>query len=349
MPRTQTNTNKIGEIEFRRKLAEQFKGEKTVFPFEPNTSEFSSILKSRIKDYTKYFTRLQEKKIPFNLYLEIGGGVGQAAMLIENNFNASGFTSDISFETLVIADKYKKELLLKKMPIRIACDVYNLPFRNRSIPFIFTFQTLHHFPDPHPILREINRVLTPGGYLYFHEEPISQTMNLNLWRRGHHLSHFEKILKLFLILHFVSKIGKSEVEHNILEETFSIDMWEKALNIFPKVDANLIIFPVGFSITRKKRNNKNWLKPSLPKRILLAFMGGGIEALCQKAGKINNIYTNSPFEHLGCPQCKHKPKLHYEKNKEILSCNICKTSFPKVKGVYFLFSKKQQKLLYPHL
>src|SRR3989344_6164073 len=102
MPITQTDENKKGEVEFRRKLARQFSKKEIIFKHEPNTIEFKKILKDRITDYVKYFNKLRNLKIPITPFLEIGSGVGQAAMLLENKFNASGFTTDISFETLLL-------------------------------------------------------------------------------------------------------------------------------------------------------------------------------------------------------------------------------------------------------
>jgi len=47
----------------------------------------------------------------------------------------------------------------------VACDAELLPFRNESLALVAHNQTLHHFPDPRPVLRDIRRVLKPGGLL----------------------------------------------------------------------------------------------------------------------------------------------------------------------------------------
>lgn len=345
MPLVQTQKNKKGEVIFRKKLAEQFLGKTTHYPGEPTSDQYKSIIRDRIKDYTNYFKKLQKKNIPLGPYLELGAGVGQGAMLLQNSFTVQGFTSDISYETLQLADTYKKQLRYKKMPIRICCDLYNLPFRSGSIPFIFTFQTLHHLPDPYPALKEINRVLAPAGFFYFNEEPISQWINLNLWRRDRNLRWFEKILKMFIILHFISRIGKSETDHNILEETFSLDTWKKALDIFDNAEVNLSIFPFGLNIHKVKNDNSGWIKPAFFKLFFLGLLGGGIEAICKKedAGKKHNI--KSLFEILSCPNCRNKPSLKIV-NEGTLHCLQCKSYFRNKNGVYILLSKKQEKFLY---
>jgi len=347
MSKIQTLANKKGEVEFRKKLAVQFEGKTTVYEGQPSGEEYLQIIKDRVKAYTTYFKDLKSKKIPLGHYLEIGAGVGQGAMLLENKFNAHGFTSDISLETLKLGDKYLKLLDYKKMPLRICCDLYNLPFLSNSIPFIFTFQTLHHLPDPLPVLKEIKRVLTQGGYFYFNEEPIAQVFNLNLWRRDLHLKWFEKLLKATIILHFISRIGKSEVDHNVLEETFTLSTWEEALNLFPRVDAFLSIFPFSGKIHQTRTKKAYWLTPPFWKRLPLQILGGGIGAICQKEGNSHKLKYNTLHDLLACPNCVKKPKLKVTKNGDLL-CNVCRSYFKNKNGVLMLFSKKQERVLYPN-
>lgn len=351
MAKVQSVRNKIGEVEYRKKIAQQFSGKKVFYSDEPSQEEFLEIIKDRVNNYRKYFDKLKKENVLKSPYLELGAGVGQAAMLLENNYNLQGFTSDISYETLTLAKKFKKAPLNKKMPVIICCDIYNLPFRTKSIPFIFTFQTVHHFPDPLPIFKEIKRVMAPGGYFYFNEEPISQRFNLNLWRRRTHLRWFEKILKYLIVLHFITRIGKSESEHNILEETFSLPMWEKALNIFTKAKVNLNTFPIGPSMERIKTRKKGWINGFVLKRLLLEIMGGGIEATCQNTNgtkKQKTQKTTSLFDYLACPNCKSKPPLYIKTEKKAYICKRCNSIFKTKNGILMLLSNKQKKLLYPN-
>lgn len=347
MATKQTDKNKKGEVTFRKKLAQQFAGKTTVYHGEPSAVQYGEILKDRIRDYAKYFNILKKKRVFLTPYLEIGAGVGQGGMLLENNYGVSGFVTDISYETLVLAPKYKKELRFRKMPVRIACDLYNLPFQTGSIPFIFTFQTLHHLPDPLPAFLEFKRVLSPKGYFYFDEEPVAQVFNLNLWRRDRNLRWFEKVLKLFVVLHFISRIGRSEIEHNILEETFTLKIWEKALSVFSVCHARLTVFPFQFSINRTKTKNAHWLRPPFFKNLLLQTLGGGIGALCQNTNGRECAKTPTLFDTLACPQCASKPRLSFEAHTETLSCATCKAAYKKINGVYLLFSKEQMNKFYP--
>lgn len=353
MPLSQSLRNKKGEVDFRRKLAEQFAGKKIIYPGEPSGKQYAEIIKGRIKDYTKYFEKLFSGNLIQGPYLELGAGVGQGAILLENKYYMQGITSDISLETLKLAPKYQKILNCQKMPSRVCCDIYNLPFRDNSIPFIFTFQTLHHLPDPFPVLKEIHRVLSPGGIFYFSEEPVAQIFNLNLWRRDRNLRWFEKILKYLIILHFISRIGKSEVDHNILEETFSLTVWEKALDLFSKAEADLFVFPFGPKYTRHKTGKKNWLKGFIPQRFMLEILGGGIGAICQKDGnkphgRGKRFFAPGLLDCLACPNCPSKPQLYKEKNNSLI-CKKCNSIFKNKNGILLLLTNDQKKYLYPDL
>lgn len=343
----QSAANKKAEVEFRKKLALQFEGKKTIFPGEPNYKEYQKIVKDRVKVYSKIFKDLRKNGVSLSHFLEIGGGVGQASMLLINKFNASGICSDISYETLKLAAKYKKLLKYKKLPTLMACDAYNLPFKDESIPFIFGFQTLHHFPDPKPVLAEVKRVLSPGGYFYFGEEPVAQAFNLNLWRRDLHLTWWEKALKATTLLHFISRIGKSEVEHGILEETFTIDTWEKALNQFDEVEVTIRIFPLGPTFKRVKTGKKGWLTPPFYLKIPLAILGGGIEALCHMEKMKSEVRSaKNILFFISCPNCKNRTYNLQHTTYNGLSCPNCKKKFKNKDGVLILFSQEDEKKLY---
>ena len=169
--------------------------------------------------------------------------------------------------------------------------------------------------------------------------------NLNLWRRDYHLRWFEKAMKTIGLLHFVSRIGKSETDHAILEEEFSLDTWEKTLNIFSDVDVNLIIFPFGFSINRKKTKKLGWIKPSILQQIVLGILGGGIEAVCQTTNSKKYYASSNIFDHLACPNCPNKSSLAQKEDKNLF-CSTCKSSFKNRDQIYTLLTKKQENIMY---
>lgn len=375
----QSIKNQQGEVNFRKKLALQFSAKNVIYPGEPHYKQNIAIIKGRIKDYKRYFQTLASRGLDlkkYQPYLEIGAGIGQGSMFLENKFRIPGFATDISLETLTLGNHYQNILNCKKIPLRICCDAYNLPFKSGSFPFVFCFETLHHFPDPLPVLKEIKRVVAPGGYFYFNEEPVAQAINFNLWHRDRNLRWFEKALKILIVLHFISKIGKSEIEHNILEESFSLKAWEKALSIFDEVEATLKAFPFGPTSILYKHKKPGWLTPPFIKNVVLQIMGGGIEALCKKtAGAstppslINRAYawgeTNSSEQRgnanvfsdrderlitlLACPNCKRDSSLQFDKKANTLYCPGCKTNYPSKGGIFILLPKKKMEKLYPEI
>jgi SAM-dependent methyltransferase len=53
-------------------------------------------------------------------------------------------------------------------PISVG-DALRLPFRDASIDLVWSIHVLHHLPDPATALREVRRVLRPGGHLVIAE------------------------------------------------------------------------------------------------------------------------------------------------------------------------------------
>jgi ubiquinone/menaquinone biosynthesis C-methylase UbiE len=50
-------------------------------------------------------------------------------------------------------------------------DIESLPYAGETFDLVVGHAVLHHVPDPHLALREINRVLRPGGYFLIAGEP----------------------------------------------------------------------------------------------------------------------------------------------------------------------------------
>lgn len=340
----QKTSNKQAEVNFRVKIAAQQCKSVVSFENERTFPQMFAELKRRTERTFDDFKRLKHKKINFSPFLEIGSEYCERPMVLEKKFGAIGFASDISLFSLQTAKDFCKPLGFSKTPPRIVLDANQLPFADNSLPFVFCYQTLHHFPDPKPVLMEIHRVLSPGGYFFFDEEPVKQSLNLDLWRRPTNLRPWEKALKYIGILPFISRIGKTEVDYGILEEVFGLDTWEKALDVFEQVEAKSKPFPVGPESIKYKNGKSGWIKPSFLTHLLIFLWGGGMGAVCRKKGNAPEK-PMSLTDALSCPDCKKKLKKANGK----YSCGNCKVTFPTVGNVLVLLGKQNLQSLYPKL
>lgn len=338
MVKLQPLKSKKGEVVFRRKLYKDFlSGKKSLVSRQ--LKEAIKGTKRHQKNARKAFKKLAKEKIPLSPYLDLGAASCARSMILENELNAQGVALDLSFEALKFSPLLAKGLNYKKLPLRIVCDLYHLPFQDNSFPFVFAFQTLHHLPDPRPAFLEIKRVMASSGYFYLGEEPVKQTFNLNLWRRGAKKTLPEKILMAAGLLPFITKIGKEEVKYGILEESFSLKDWQKFLKTFPQAQVEIIPFKFGGPVD-------TFNLPASTKALIF-LLGGGINALCQVKKKTKQKNFKTILETLACPDCPSRPPL--KPSKKEFSCSKCSQKYKIKDDIIFLLPKNLERQLYGKL
>lgn len=340
----QSSQAQKGEIEFRKKLFAQQIGGKSVFEDEFDGKEILKILTKRMKKTLEQMTLLKGKNIVRAPFVEIGAERCQRSLIMENDLGMAGAAVDISFDMLKSCDYYQKVFNKEKSPFRICCDANKLPFMTGKVPFVFCYQTLHHFPDPTPIAKEIYRILSPGGYFAVNEEPFKKTLHLNLYRGGKKYSkqptrrsRVRNILDFFF-----SGTNCNEVEYGVIEnERITIGVWKQALSEFE--DKQVFLRTI-------KNVESELFSPASYWKFLFAYLfGGEIHGICRKPG---NGYPKdiSIKDVLICPVCREtgqESKL-IQKGSDI-SCSLCNNRFPVVDGIVFLFSFRKLQELYPEI
>ena len=94
--------------------------------------------------------------------LDIGASVG-----IIDNYLASYFKLVIGIDLDYHAISQAKQLSNKKNLIFQVGDAMNLQFSNNTFDVVICSQVYEHVPNPEKMMREIHRVLKPGGVCYF--------------------------------------------------------------------------------------------------------------------------------------------------------------------------------------
>ena len=332
---------KRGEIEYRRMLSQQHLGGEALIADELDKATIERILNERMTKTREQISALRAKGIPVSPYIEIGAERGQRSLVLENDLDATGAALDISFDMLKNCEYYAKLYGKEKLPLRICADANNLPFLSNSIPFFFCYETLHHFPTPAPIVSEIHRVLTPGGYMFIDEEPFKKVLHLNIYTPNKsystkelNRSRFKKIMD-----YFFANQSCNETEHGIIEnDQIPLREWKKAFKPFSEKHVSL----TSPRITTSMYPEKN------PFRYPIAYLlGGTISALCRKDGQAPTE-LRPISETLMCPACREAgAESGVRLEGQACRCSRCAASYPIHEGVLFLFTPEKLLEFYP--
>lgn len=284
-------------------------------------------------------------------FLEIGANAGHTSYMLVNEFGASGFALDISAGALrhgiALMDKWK----LERAPVRIAGDALNLPFRDGSLRFVMTHQTLSQLLDLDAVFAEVNRVLAPGGVFFFSEEPIRRILSLRLFRAPYYetMKPWERKLYDSGWLGFLVKdvIGAHQEESFGIRQNHNIELleWDALIRRhFAEREFDISVPQRGWpelAVMWIGRHIDRYGSDWVPARLL----GGTLAAFCRKAGKAEPMPSvGDRFETLlRCPDC-HASLSRGESGT--LACE-CGYSAADEDGVYNLLCSKDRGELYP--
>ena len=97
--------------------------------------------------------------IPFQSALDLGCGTGEMLkMILQADHHKKLYGIDLSEKMLAVART--------KLPDQVKLllgDSESLPFPDSSFDVVYCNDSFHHYPAPQNVLREVHRVLKPGG------------------------------------------------------------------------------------------------------------------------------------------------------------------------------------------
>jgi ubiquinone/menaquinone biosynthesis C-methylase UbiE len=96
--------------------------------------------------------------------LEIGCGVGIVTSNLSGKYNLNIIGIDIDSGQIESAKKYHTENENLKFS---EADAANLPFGNKQFDMVVSQNVFHHINKWDSVIKEISRVLKPGGYFIF--------------------------------------------------------------------------------------------------------------------------------------------------------------------------------------
>lgn len=277
---------------------------------------------------------LKDQGVHFSPFLEIGAGSGQRSAALTHAYRAEGVATDISQDSLRDVPFVLSLLGYEQSPLLISCDGLRLPFMEDTFQFVFLYQTLHHFEDPAPLVKECYRVLGRGGHLFLNEEPMDSPLKRML-RGRRHLSHpltkVQKAARRLQLDRIFWDDSALELSLGMVEARFDIGVWREALAPFEQVSVE---------ISRRFKLRSDLYQPFVP-ALLSALWGGNVWCLCRKTG--GSPVEQSILERLICVDCGADRILRSRENG--LNCLQCGRVYLSRDGVVRMLQKELEAAL----
>ena len=284
-------------------------------------------------------------------FLEIGANAGHTSYLLANEFAAAGFALDISADALRHGRALMDRWRLAREPVRVAGDALRLPFRDGSLRFVMTFQTLSQFLDIESVLLEVKRVLMPGGVFLFAEEPLKRLLSLRLYRCPYYnlMRPWERKLHAWGLLGYLVRdvIGARQEESFGIRQnhTMYLPDWTRlARKHFAAVEFEPLVPERGWGERWVKRLAVR-LDPHRSLWHAARWLGGTLAAVCRKEGAPGAARGMERFEQLlQCPDCAGELERDAH---DTLICRGCGYTAAHDGGVYNLLRSAERAELYP--
>jgi len=286
-------------------------------------------------------------------FLEIGANAGHTSYLLANHFTADGFALDLSADALRHGACLRQRWNLARAPVLIAGDALRLPFRNGSLRSVLAFQMLSQFMDIDSVLREVARVLAPGGVFFCAEEPIRRLLSLRLYRCPYpdRMKPWERRLYQWGVLDYLVKdvVGaRQEASFGIRQNhRTGLRRWKQMLGRhFAEQRCDVFVRDQGWANQAVRRMVARAGSGGGSERAA-ALLGGTLAACARKAGRLAQPVTFSADEFesvLACPDCGHSLR---RPARDRLACAGCGFAVGSEGGVYTLMPSAEKAELYP--
>lgn len=341
----QTSEAQKGEIEFRKMLVQQ-ESDVSLPRIEGTLTieQHEALMAQRMDETSAHVGCLVKKGIAISPYIELGAERCQRSLVLENDLQATGIATDLSYHALRSAAHYAKIFDRPRMPLRLCGDAYHLPILSNSVAFAFTYATLHHFPDPTVIVAEIHRILAPGGTFYFSEEPFKCELHVDLYTAKHvHTDRVRRRGRLSRVLerHF-GRHSPIEGDYSIVEnDQISVPRWKRILAVFAERNVTLCS-------AHLIESSLDW-RATPVKYAISRMCGGTIGGFCRKAGQLPDHFE-AISEILACPACLASGvESRLAATQALMVCDRCRCEFSVADGVVIALPTEKLESLYPEL
>ncbi len=219
---------------------------KEVGRFWDDVADYDEINKKTYSYARRFIDGMNLSAIPDNSYvLDICGRTGNGTI----HFHAGGKIAravcmDVSPRMLDICRRRCEERSINSTAVLF--DALPLPFRDHEFDAILCFETIEHMPEPGRFLKELARILRPGGGLLL-------TTPNRIWELGHRLA-------AILALHH------SEGPHRFLRRSAILRMAREA-RLSLEREKTTVLIPCG---PRLLTAFNECLERTLPERVLRA-------------------------------------------------------------------------------
>lgn len=158
---------------------------------------------SMVDEIKKYFVNLEGKTI-----LEVGcDGKGELITYLAKQFNPK----EIIGLNMAVQDK-----IISQNSRFVKCDIRKTSFPSNHFDYIYSLAAFEHIHNLGKALKEMYRILKPGGLLYSKFGPIwSSSIGHHLWIKHDNLYYTYKNVELHPYCHLL--IEPKELENNLLK------------------------------------------------------------------------------------------------------------------------------------